>query len=415
VARTAAATIGRHRPLASTVTPPRAPAIVIAPDSFKGSLDAPGVCNAIAAGLRRVWPDADVRARPMADGGEGTLDAVLAAVGPAGRRLHERGVGAAGDPLDAPYGLLTGAGAPVAVIEIASIVGITDAAGMRVPVGARSSRGAGLLMRALLDRGVTRFMIGLGGSSTNDGGAGLLEALGLALRDGEGRPIEPTPHGLASIARVDGSRLDPRIPATEITIMSDVSNPLCGTRGATAIFGPQKGVRADEVAPIDATLARFAALAEAAVGRQVAERPGAGAAGGLGFALQLIGGRFASGAEVVADLIGLDAALDGADWAIAGEGRSDTQTLLGKAPLVVARRAARAGVPVTLLSGALEASAIPAIAPTFAGCFALPGGPSTLEACVAGAAALLADRAEALARLYDGARIPKCERELNAG
>jgi glycerate kinase len=391
-----------------------APIVVIAPDSFKGSLDAPGVCAAIAAGLYRMWPDADVRARPMADGGEGTLDAVLAAVGPAGRRLHERAVGAAGDPLDAPYGLLAGTGAPVAVIEIASIVGITDAAGMRVPVDARSSRGAGMLMRALLDRGVTRFMIGLGGSSTNDGGAGLLEALGLVLQDGEGRPVEPTPRGLASIARVDGSRLDPRIPTTEITIMSDVSNPLCGTLGATAIFGPQKGVPTDEVAPVDATLARFAALAEAAVGRQVAERPGAGAAGGLGFALQLVGGRFASGAEVVADLIGLDAALDGADWAIAGEGRSDTQTLLGKAPLVVARRAARAGVPVTLLSGAIEPSAIPAIAPTFAGCFALPGGPSTLEACVAGAGVLLADRAEALARLFDAARIPKRARELKA-
>ena len=385
----------------------RATTVVIAPDSFKGSLDAPGVCAAIAAGLHRVWPDANVRACPMADGGEGTLDAVLAAVGTAGQRLHERVVGAAGDPLDAPYGLLTGDGAPVAVIEIASIVGITDTAGMRVPVAARSTRGAGLLMRALLDRGVTRFMIGLGGSSTNDGGAGMLEALGLALLNGDGRRVDPTPRGLASIARVDGSRLDPRLPATEITIMSDVSNPLCGTHGATAIFGPQKGVRADEVDPLDATLARFAALAEAAVGRPVAERPGAGAAGGLGFALQLVGGRFASGAEVVADLIGLDAALDGADWAIAGEGRSDTQTLLGKAPLVVARRAARAGVPVTLLSGAIEPSAIPTIAPTFAGCFALPGGPSTLEACVAGAAVLLADRAEALARLFDAARNPR--------
>jgi len=389
------------------VPSPRPPSVVIAPDSFKGSLDAPGVCTAIAAGLHRVWPDADVRARPMADGGEGTLDAVLAAVGTEGQRLHERVVGAAGDPLDAPYGLLTGDGAPVAVIEIASIVGITDAAGMRVPVDARSSRGAGLLMRALLDRGVTRFMIGLGGSSTNDGGAGLLEALGIALQDGEGHPIEPTPRGLKSIVHVDASRLDPRVTATEITIMSDVSNPLCGARGATAIFGPQKGVRADEVAPIDATLARFAAHAEAAVGRQVAEHPGAGAAGGLGFALQLVGGRFASGAEVVADLIGLDAALDGADWAIAGEGRSDAQTLLGKAPLVVARRGARAGVPVTLLSGAIEPSAIPAIAPTFAGCFALPGGPSTLEACLAGTSVLLADRAEALARLFDAARNPQ--------
>jgi glycerate kinase len=389
------------------VTTTRAPAIVIAPDSFKGSLDAPGVCAAIASGLRRVWPDADVRARPMADGGEGTLDAVLAAVGPAGQRLHEHVVGAAGDPLDAPYGILDGNDGQVAVIEVASVVGITDADGMRVPVSARSTRGVGQLMRRLLDRGVTRFMIGLGGSSTNDGGAGMLEALGLAILVRGGQRVEPTPRGLAPVERVDASALDPRVARAEITIMSDVSNPLCGARGATAIFGPQKGVRTDEVGAIDTTLARFAALAETAVGRKVAEHPGAGAAGGLGFALQLVGGRFASGAEVVADLIGLDAALNGADWAIAGEGRSDAQTLLGKAPLVVARRAARAGVPVTLLSGAIDPSAIPAIAPTFAGCFALPGGPSTLEACVAGAAALLADRAEALARLFDAARKPR--------
>ena len=389
------------------MTTTRAPAIVIAPDSFKGSLDAPGVCAAIASGLRHVWPDADVRARPMADGGEGTLDAVLAAVGPAGRRLHEHVVGAAGDPLDAPYGILDGNDGQVAVIEVASVVGITDADGMRVPVSARSTRGVGQLMRRLLDRGVTRFMIGLGGSSTNDGGAGMLEALGLAILVRGGQRVEPTPRGLAPVERVDASALDPRVARAEITIMSDVSNPLCGARGATAIFGPQKGVRTDEVGAIDTTLARFAALAETAVGRKVAEHPGAGAAGGLGFALQLVGGRFASGAEVVADLIGLDAALNGADWAIAGEGRSDAQTLLGKAPLVVARRAARAGVPVTLLSGAIDPSAIPAIAPTFAGCFALPGGPSTLEACVAGAAALLADRAEALARLFDAARKPR--------
>jgi glycerate kinase len=382
----------------------RAPAVVIAPDSFKGSLDAPGVCAAVASGLRRVWPDAEIRARPMADGGEGTLDAVLAAVGPAGQRMHERVVGAGGDALDAPYGLLTGDGAPVAVIEIATVVGITDAAGTRIPVSARSTRGVGRLMRALLDRGVSRFMIGLGGSSTNDGGAGLLEALGLALADHDGQPVAPTPAGLAGLARVDATGLDPRLADADITIMSDVNNPLCGTRGATAIFGPQKGVGPEDLAAFDAVIGRFAALAEDAVGRRVAERPGAGAAGGLGFALQLLGGRFASGAEVVADLIGLDAALAGADWAIAGEGRSDAQTLLGKAPLVVARRAARVGVPVTLLSGAVDATAIATLAPTFAGCFALPGGPATLDACVAGAAALLADRAEALARLFDAAR-----------
>ena len=169
--------------------------------------------------------------------------------------------------------------------------------------------------------------------------------------------------------------------------MSDVSNPLCGPLGATAIFGPQKGVRDDQREAIDRTLARFAALAEAAVHSApddpVAHRPGAGAAGGLGFALQLIGGRFASGAEVVASLIGLDDALRDADWVITGEGRTDAQTLLGKAPYVVAQAAGRAGVPVSLLSGAIDDRSLAAIASHFAGCFALPAGPATLAECIA--------------------------------
>jgi glycerate kinase len=247
-------------------------------------------------------------------------------------------------------------------------------------------------------------MIGLGGSSTNDGGAGLLAALGLALRDPGGRACVPSPEGLANVAAVDADALDPRIRDCAITIMSDVNNPLAGERGATAIFGPQKGVQPSEVATIDAALARFAALAERAIGREAARLPGAGAAGGLGFALQLVGGRFASGAEVVADLVGLDAALARADWAITGEGRTDAQTLLGKTPFVVASRARKAGVAVSLLSGAIDPDALPKLARTFAGCFALPAGPATLERCVADAPTLLADRAEALARLIDGVR-----------
>jgi glycerate kinase len=174
---------------------------------------------------------------------------------------------------------------------------------------------------------------------------------------------------------------------------------LTGTRGATAIFGPQKGVTPEAVARIDGVIGRFADLAQASVGRNVAEQPGAGAAGGLGFALQLLGGRFASGAEVIADLVDLDAALSRADWAITGEGRSDAQTLLGKAPLVVARRAAKAGVPVSLISGAVATEALPAFRGTFAGAFALAPGPATLAECVANSAAWLADRAEQVARV----------------
>ncbi|MCC7217606.1 MAG: glycerate kinase, partial [Burkholderiales bacterium] len=202
----------------------------------------------------------------------------------------------------------------------------------------------------------------------------------------------------------DAARVDARLRECEIRIMSDVNNPLCGDLGATAIFGPQKGVTPAQAPAFDATLARYAALAEAAVGRRAAQLPGAGAAGGLGFALQLVGGAFASGAAVVADLIGLDAALAGADWAITGEGRTDRQTLLAKAPFVVAQRAAAAGVPVTLVSGAVDAASLPELSRHFAGCFALPNGPATLADCIADAAALLEARAEHAARVFAAGR-----------
>jgi glycerate 2-kinase len=177
-----------------------------------------------------------------------------------------------------------------------------------------------------------------------------------------------------------------------------VNNPLCGPQGAIAIFGPQKGVAPGDIATFDAVLARFAQLGEAAFGRRVATHPGAGAAGGLGFALQLLGATVASGAEVVADIIGLDAALADAHWAITGEGSSDAQTLLSKGPFIVAQRGRRHGVPVTLLSGAVDARALVELNRHFAGCFGLPNGPASLQDCIAHASAWLADRAEQIAR-----------------
>ncbi len=256
--------------------------IVIAPDSFKGSLSAPEVCAAIARGLVRSIPDVDVRPCPMADGGEGTLDAVLAAVGGAGRRRTMRVHGAGDALLDASFGLIEQPPRLTAIIEVAQIVGITDPQAMAVPVELRSSRGVGELIVALLDGGVRRFMVGLGGSSTNDGGSGLLAALGLRLVDAAGREVPGTPAGLAALARIDGAGLDPRLADAEFIIMSDVDNPLAGARGATAVFGPQKGVGADRIATFDASISRFAALAEATLHRHCAEKPGAGAAGGAG-------------------------------------------------------------------------------------------------------------------------------------
>ena len=378
--------------------------VVVAPDSFKGSLSAPQASAALEAGLRRVWPDADIRARPMADGGEGTLDAILHAVGADATRATMALPGASGAMRDAHYGLLREGAAMVAVIEVAEIVGLTDATAVRTDVGARTTTGIGILMRALLDRGVREFRIGLGGSSTNDGGAGLLRALGVELADASGVPVTPTLDGLAALASVDARGVDPRLADARIAILSDVNNPLCGTLGATAVFGPQKGVTPERIAASDATLARFAARAEQAFGRAVADQPGSGAAGGLGFALQLLGGTMASGAEVVADLVRLDAALADADWAITGEGRTDAQTLLNKAPFVVAQRARRASVPVTLISGAVDAASLAALAVHFAGCFALPPGPATLDDCIRHAAAWLADRAAEVARARSARR-----------
>jgi len=378
--------------------------IVLAPDSFKGSLTAPEVCAALARGIARSAPDAIVRSKPMADGGEGTLDAVLAAVGGVGTRYHARVHGAAGKDVDAGYGIIRDEHGDIAVLEAAQVVGITDAHAMRHPVERRSTRGLGELMHKLLGDGVRRFSVGVGGSSTNDGGSGLLAALGVALRDAAGTPVEATPLGLASLASVDLTQFDARLAACEIAIMSDVNNPLTGALGATAIFGPQKGVAAGDVERIDRVLGNFAALVQPAFGRFVAERPGSGAAGGLGFALQLLGGTVRSGAAVVADRIGLDAALADADWAITGEGRSDRQTLLAKAPYVVAQRAKAHGVAVTLVSGAVDDAALASLAPHFSGCFGLPNAPLALDECIARAAELLEARGAELTRLFLAAR-----------
>jgi glycerate 2-kinase len=375
-----------------------APVVVIAPDSFKGSLGAEQVAQAIASGVARARPDVIVRICPMADGGEGTLDAMLTGGGER-RVLSVRG--AAGPVREAATGL-TGDGS--AIVETAEIVGITDPVGMGVPVEARSSRGMGEAIRALLDLGVRRFFVALGGSSTNDGGAGLLAGLGMKLFDAQGEELEPTPEQLARLARIDVSQLDARLADTTFVGMSDVDNPLTGEHGATAIFGPQKGVKPEQITSVDAALARFADLLEPALQRTARNLPGAGAAGGLGFALHMLGAQFEPGAETVARQIGLDVALEGADWLITGEGRSDVQTLHGKAPFIACAHARALGVPATLLSGAVDSSALPRLAEHFSGCFSPAPGPITLEVAIRDAAQLLANEAEQLTRLRYGVR-----------
>jgi len=369
------------------------PTIVLAPDSFKGSLTAQQACDALSEGLLRVYPHAVLRACPMADGGEGTLDALLSH---AGTRRILTVHGASGVLRDTAAGVFDDG---TAIIETAEIVGITDAIGMAVPVEARSTAGLGEAIHDLLEKGVRCILIGLGGSSTNDAGVGLLNALGVRFYDAAGGVLAAVPVALEKLARVDISGLDPRLAQTTLIAMSDVDNPLCGPHGATAVFGPQKGVRPAQLQQLDELLGHCAALLENAFDCAAQQAPGAGAAGGLGFALQLLGAEFRRGADVVAEHLGLGEALRDADWMITGEGRSDLQSLRGKAPMIACRYAHEAGVPVTLLSGAIGPEALPALSLYFAGCFSLAAGPMTLGDAVANAHALLANAAQQIGLL----------------
>jgi len=369
--------------------------ILLAPDSFKGSLSANEVARAMERGIRRVWPDAGIIRIPMADGGEGTLDAVLAAVG--GQRRSARVTGADFNPVDAEYGLIQKDGHTVAILETSQVVGFSLAGAQ--PVADRTTLGLGELFLHCLDQGVRHFMIGLGGSSTNDGGAGVLAALGVRLLDQQDHIIRPTPLGLSGLVKVDFSAMDARIKASSIVLMSDVRNPLCGADGATAIFGPQKGVAAQDVPLFDGWLQGLADLCDAACGRLISAAEGAGAAGGLGFAFQLLGGKSRSGAEIVCEFTGFDAALEQADWVITGEGLSDVQTLLGKVPYVVAEHARRSGVPVTLVSGGIDQRALPRLAGSFDSCFSITFQPVSLQEAMADAENMVSNTLEQMTRL----------------
>ncbi len=369
--------------------------ILLAPDSFKGSLTAMEAAAAMEAGLRQVWPDADIRQFPMADGGEGTLDVLLAVA--KGKRCYVTVAGADGLPLQAAYGLLEHAGEQVAVLETAQVVGLPLA--RQTQVAARTTLGLGELFRICLDLGIRSFMIGLGGSSTNDGGAGVLVALGVALLNAEGKAIQADLNGLMALAQADFSQLDPRIAETSIIIMSDVRNALCGPDGATAVFGPQKGVASTAILEFDSWLKNYAALCDAALGKTYSVLPGTGAAGGLGYAFQLLGGVHRSGAEMVCELSGIDAVLPEMDWVVTGEGKTDAQTLMGKVPFVVATHARHFGVPVTLVSGSVDQASLPRIASQFDGCFSIMLHPMTVQEAMTNAAPLLSDALAQLARL----------------
>ena len=371
--------------------------IVIAPDSFKDSLSAAGVAQAIAGGWAQVWPDAHVLQCPMADGGEGTVDAVLAACKGELRRQTVRGP--LGDSVEARWGWL--ADSHTAMIEMAEASGLQLVAPGQRDACSSTTYGTGELIRAALDAGAQRIILAIGGSATNDGGAGAMQALGVQLLDSERQPLPAGGLALARLAHISLEQHDPRLAQVRFEIAADVNNPLCGPHGASSIFGPQKGASPEQVAHLDAALGHFADHCAQVLPKDVRDEPGSGAAGGLGFAAKaFLAAQFRPGVEVVAELVGLDEAVRGADLVITGEGRFDAQTLRGKTPFGVARIARRHGVPVVVIAGTLGDGYEQMYAHGVDAAFALPSGPMSLEQACHEAPRLLRERASDVARVW---------------
>ncbi|WP_431989281.1 glycerate kinase [Streptomyces albogriseolus] len=364
--------------------------MLVAADKFKGSLTAVEVAERVIAGLRRVRPDLRAEALPVADGGDGTVAAAVAA----GFERHEvRVCGPLGDEVTAAYALRDG----TAVVEMAEASGL-----QRLPEGVfapltASTYGSGELLGAALDAGARSIVFGVGGSATTDGGAGMLAALGARFLTASGEPVRPGGAALAELATADLSGLDPRLRSVEFVLASDVDNPLTGPKGAAAVYGPQKGASPEDVERLDAALAHLVKVLDASA---LAASPGAGAAGGIGFGALLVGARFRPGIEVMLDVLGFASALERADLVITGEGSLDEQTLHGKAPAGVAAAARAAGKDVVAVCGRL------ALAPEVLGragirrAYALTDLEPDVAKCIAGAGPILERTAERIAQDY---------------
>jgi glycerate kinase len=359
--------------------------IVIAPDSFKGSLAADRAAAAIAEGVTRALPDAELVLRPVADGGEGTVAATLRA-GYEPRVVRVSGPD--GRPVDAPIALH----GTTAVVELATAAGLGLLA-RPAPLTA-TTHGVGELVRAALDAGARRIILGIGGSATTDGGAGMLQALGARLLDAAGTEVSPGGAGLAHLDRVDAGGLDVRLAGVELVVASDVDNPLTGPTGAAAVFGPQKGASPGDVEALDAALTRYATVLARDLGVDVSTVPGGGGAGGTAAgAVAVLGATVVSGAGLICDLVGLDDALAGAALAITGEGAIDEQTVHGKAPAEVAARARTAGVPCVAVAGAVRLDGNRLAAAGFVAAHALTEVEPDLDVCRAEPEPLLAELA----------------------
>jgi glycerate kinase len=371
---------------------------VVAPDSFKGSLSSVDVARALADGWKRARNGDHIRLSPLSDGGEGTLEAVLAAGGWQPLPAHAQ------DPLGRVISARFLRQGERGVVEMAEASGLSRLAPDERDAAAASTFGTGQVLAAAIGLGVRDAVIGLGGSATTDGGSGLLRALGAQFLDGRGRELAPGGGALAALERVDLSGLSPVLAHVRVTVASDVTNPLLGEHGAAATYGPQKGATETQVWALDAALERYADRLETAVGRRVREEPGAGAAGGTAFGLLAVADRFASfavrpGIDVVMELTGFDDALRAADLAITGEGSVDEQTAFGKTALGVARRAAAAGKHCLVFGGGVTRAGAATLAELGAVAIPVVEGPQSIEQAMQAGPEPLSRAAERTARV----------------
>lgn len=377
------------------------PKIILAPNALKGSCTAAAAAAAMAHGVARALPDAVCVQLPVADGGDGLAEVLTAALD--GERRMVPVTGPRFAPVDAA--LVWSPSRRTAVVEMALASGLALLAEDERDATATTTLGTGELMRAALDLGAEHIIVGLGGSATNDGGIGMARALGWRFLDASGQAVTPTGAGLPDIARIDRTAKDPRLGKVRVEAVCDVDNPLTGPRGAAAVYGPQKGAGPAQVAALDAGLAQLADRIERDLGLDVADLPGAGAAGGLGAGLVAFAdATLRPGAELVLDLLALDRHLAGADLVLTAEGRIDAQTAYGKAPAAVAARAKAQGIPCIAIAGGIGEDLGPLHDIGIDAVFSLCRWPMTLDEAQRDAEALLADAAEQAARAFFAGR-----------
>ncbi len=370
--------------------------IVIAPDSYKGSIYASDAARAMAEGVRRVLPDAEVVLVPVADGGDGTLETLVETSG--GRIITSDVTGPLGETVSAQWGAM-GDGV-TAVAEMArtsglALVSLED----RDPLNA-TTYGLGEVILEALEAGYRRFILGIGGSATNDAGAGMAQALGVRLLDADGAELPPGGAALARLVRIDVSGLDPRAVDAEFDVACDVNNPLTGPEGASAVYGPQKGATPEMIEQLDAALSNFANVVKRDLGADVNGVPGSGAAGGLGGGIMaFLGGRLRPGVDIVLDTVDLASRLDGADLIITGEGCMDFQTVYNKAPIGVARLAGERNIPVIGVSGSLGDGFTDVHEHGISAAVAITQAPMTLDEATDRVAELIASATEQAVRL----------------